>query len=44
MACIPLFLKVPGAITGRHFRALHRKPAYVAFRHVEDTSVYATHA
>jgi len=34
----------PGAITGRRFRALHRKPAYVAFRHVEDTSVYATHA
>jgi hypothetical protein len=44
MACIPLFLKVPGAITGRRFRAQHREPAYVAFRHVEDTSVYATHA
>jgi hypothetical protein len=44
IACVPLFFKVPSVITGRRFRALHRKPAHVAFYHVENTGVYATRA
>ena len=41
---IPLFLRVPGVITARRFRAHYGKPAYVALYHVENTGVYATPA
>jgi hypothetical protein len=41
---IPLFLKVPGVIAGRRFRAVTGKPTYVALYHVDDTGVYATQA